>query len=103
MIDLCAYTTINKNETMGWYDVSDEIIGVSLTYGNSRYEIQNLIKTNRKEVLNKQFDETEECAIFVYDRETLETFKKYNYGEKFEHFLDKCLSTNFDTFYIKCL
>lgn len=102
MIDLCAYKTITKNETAGWYDTSEEIIGISLTSDTPRYEIQNLIKTNRKEVINKEFDETEECVIFVYDRETLKTFKEYNYGEKFKYFLDKCLATNLDTFYIQC-
>ena len=52
MIDLCAYKTITKNEIAGWYDTSEEIIGISLTVDTPRYEIQNLIKTNRKEVIN---------------------------------------------------
>ena len=38
--------------------------------------------------------------IYEYNKSTIERFKQYNYGEKFQHFINSLLDINSEKYYV---
>lgn len=99
MTDVVAGVVIKK-DYMDYYCINDEDVKYffTLTSDTPRFEIEDLLRNNYDNIYNDEDDVA--FPIYEYNKSTIEKFKQYDYGEKFQHFIDSLLDINSKKYYV---
>lgn len=97
MTDVNAGVEIKK-DYMGYYHLEFGDYGFTLTSDTPRFEIENLLRNNCDNIYNDE--DGGAFPIYEYNKSTIEKFKQYNYGEKFQHFINSLLDIDSEKYYV---
>ena len=99
MTDVIAGVEIKK-DCMDYYFIEDKDVKYffTLTSDTPRFEIENLLRNNYDNIYNNE--DGVAFPIYEYSKSTIEKFKQYNYGEKFQHFINSLLDIDSEKYYV---
>lgn len=99
MTDVVAGIEIKK-DCMDCYSIEDEDVKYffTLTSDTPRFEIESLLRNNYDNIYNDE--DGVAFPIYEYNKSTIERFKQYNYGEKFQYFINSLLDIDSEKYYV---